>query len=98
MKELMGMPRAFTTCLILTDAIHEGYGGFILKHLNEEVCSEKLEDGSLLAGEYLDCFGKMLRNKSRSTRLEVFCRKGVLRNFAKFTGKHLRQSLFFAKV
>ena len=24
---------------------------------------------------------------------EVFCKKGVLRNFVKFTGKHLRQSL-----
>ena len=30
----------------------------------------------------------------RSTRLEVFCRKNVLRNFAKFTGKHLCQNLF----
>ena len=29
---------------------------------------------------------------------EVFCQKGVLRNFAKFTGKHLCQSLFFNKV
>ena len=29
---------------------------------------------------------------------EVFCRKGVLRNFAKFTIKHLSQSLFFNKV
>ena len=26
------------------------------------------------------------------------CKKGVLRNFAKFTGKHLHQSLFFKKV
>ena len=26
---------------------------------------------------------------------EVFCEKGVLRNFAKFTEKHLCQSLFF---
>ena len=26
------------------------------------------------------------------------CKKGVLRNFAKFTGKHLCQSLFFNKV
>ena len=34
----------------------------------------------------------------RSSRLEVFCRKDVLRNFAKFTGKHLRQSLSFNKV
>ena len=29
---------------------------------------------------------------------EVFCKKGVLRNFAKFTGKRLYQSLFFKKV
>ena len=34
----------------------------------------------------------------RSRRWEVFCKKGVLRNFAKFTGKHLCQSLFFNKV
>ena len=36
--------------------------------------------------------------KKRSSRQEVFCEKGVLRNFTKFTGKHLRQSLFFNKV
>ena len=30
--------------------------------------------------------------------LEVFHEKGVLRNFAKFAGKHLCQSLFFNKV
>ena len=29
----------------------------------------------------------------RSSRREVFCKKGALRNLAKFTGKHLRQSL-----
>ena len=34
----------------------------------------------------------------RSSRLEVFYRKGVLRNFAKFTRKSLCQSLFFSKV
>ena len=31
----------------------------------------------------------------RSSRPEVFCRKDVLRNFAKLTEKHLCQSLFF---
>ena len=36
--------------------------------------------------------------KYRSSRLEVFCRKDVLRNFEKFTGKQLCQSLFFNKV
>ena len=34
----------------------------------------------------------------RSSHQEVFCEKGVLRNFTKFTGKHLCQSLFFNKV
>ena len=34
----------------------------------------------------------------RSSLLEVFCKKGVLRNFAKFAGKHLCHSCFFNKV
>ena len=38
--------------------------------------------------------GHMIRSSCR----EVFCKKNVLRNFAKFTGKHLCQSLLFNKV
>ena len=34
----------------------------------------------------------------KSSRPEVFCEKGVFRNFAKFTGKHLCQSLFLIKL
>ena len=34
----------------------------------------------------------------RSSHPEMFCKKGVLRNFAKFTGKHVCQNLFFKKV
>ena len=30
----------------------------------------------------------------RSSRAETFCKKGALKNFAKFTGKHLCQSIF----
>ena len=33
--------------------------------------------------------------KFRSSRPDVFCKKGVLRNFEKFTGKHLSKILFF---
>ena len=33
----------------------------------------------------------------KKSRMEVFCKKGVLRNFVKITGKHLCQSLFFIK-
>ena len=36
----------------------------------------------------------MIRSSHRTSSV----RKGILRNFAKFTGKHLRQSLFFNKV
>ena len=34
----------------------------------------------------------------RSSHPEVFCKKGVLRNFSKLTEKHVCQSLFFNKV
>ena len=34
----------------------------------------------------------------RSSRLEVFYKKDVLKSFTKFTGKHQYQSLFFNKV
>ena len=36
--------------------------------------------------------------KCRSSRPEEFCKKVVLKSFAKFTGKHLCQILFFHKV
>ena len=34
----------------------------------------------------------------RSSRLKVFCKKGVLKNFAKFAWENVWQSLFFNKV
>ena len=37
------------------------------------------------------------RAKYRGSYPEMFCRKGAFRNFIKFTGKHLCQSLFFNK-
>ena len=36
------------------------------------------------------------QNTLGSSRQEVFCEKGVPRNFTKFTGKHLCHSLFVA--
>ena len=40
----------------------------------------------------------LVYNNLRSSRPEVICKKGVLRNFAEFIGKHLCQSLFFNKI
>ena len=37
-------------------------------------------------------------SKWRSSCPQVLCKKGVLKNFTKFTGKHLWQSLLFNKV
>ena len=34
----------------------------------------------------------------RSSRPDMFCKKGVLKKFAKFIGKHRSQTLFFNKV
>ena len=34
----------------------------------------------------------------RSSSPEVSCKKGVLKNFTKFTGKHLCQSLLLIKL
>ena len=42
------------------------------------------------------CFYK--KKIVRSSRLEVLCKKDVLRNFTKFTEKYLCQNLFFDKV
>ena len=38
------------------------------------------------------------KTSSRSSRPKVFYKKGVLRDFPKFTGKDLCQSFFFNKV
>ena len=40
----------------------------------------------------------MKKNQNQRSRPEVFCKKGALKNFTKFTGKHLCQSLLFNKV
>ena len=52
------------------------------------LCSQK--------GDQEPCKKKMVSFKSIYRRCSV--RKGVLRYFAKFTGKHLCQSLFFKKI
>ena len=52
--------------------------------------------GKLKVGKKLPNFGFV--TNIRSCRPEVFCKKGVLRNFAKSTGKHLCQKLFFNKI
>ena len=48
----------------------------------------------------IDCNYKLqlLASECQKHPPELFCEKGVLKSFAKFTEKHLCQSLFFNKV
>ena len=41
---------------------------------------------------------KLDLSNHRNSDIQVFGKKGVLKDFAKFTGKHLCQSLFFNEV
>ena len=47
---------------------------------------------------HLQCLSCFDQSKIQKQPPELFSKKGVLRNFAKFIGKHLWQSLFFNKV
>ena len=40
----------------------------------------------------------MKNTRCRSSFPEVFCKKDNLKNFAKFTGKHVLQNIFSNKV
>ena len=57
--------------------------------------NSKVKKGELLSGKNLFLnFQKVLENL-RSSLPKLFCKKSVLENFKKFTGKHLcRSSLF----
>ena len=48
--------------------------------------------------EWRNCNVVSMLTLYRSSRPGVFFKKVILRNFAKFTGKHLCQSFFFNKV
>ena len=55
---------------------------------------------SLFHTSYLIGYSRKILKTSthRSSHPEIFCKKGVLKNFAKFTGKHLCQCLVFNTV
>ena len=70
--------------------------GFLTKGFLTFSRGIKMEHWAKIGLSYLFCCTCI--SQSRSSQPEAFCKKGVLRNFAKFIGKHLCQSLFFNKV
>ena len=53
---------------------------------------------SICRNAYICCVRVLSQYYQQKQTPEVFCKKDIPRNFAKFTGKYLRQSLFFNKV
>ena len=51
-----------------------------------------------LPNSFQKCRSSCLQMFFRSSHPEMFCKKAVLRDFPKFTRKHLCQSLFITKV
>ena len=79
------------------------HGGFRFQNFTKNLSGWIFVDPSswkfFLGSFHLRCnFNYFAWSYSRSSCPEVFCKKGVLRNFIKFTGKHLLQSLFFKKL
>ena len=56
---------------------------FIRKFLSLLVCKNCISFPKFVSEDTID-----------RSLLEVFCKKGILKNLTKFTGKHLCQSLF----
>ena len=83
---------------------HSNVGSTTFKHISTDdipfVYAAAYTNGVWLIQGYIDIVVLLRRVFVffKSSLQEMFCKKGVVKNFAKFTGKHLWQSLFFNKV
>ena len=65
---------------------------------HSDIPTKIIKSNSDIFSDFLYVSIKSLIKLSRSSHRRCSVRKGVLRNFAKFTGKHLCQRFFFNKV
>ena len=78
----------------MNDEVEIGYVFLHIVHCHNGIrCEVKVEEENLDSGIVAETEQKRSL-ECRSSRPEVFCKKGVLRNFTKFTGKHLWHDLF----
>ena len=84
----------------INQANFKNWISFLQSNLMEEISPnpEALSAKYLKTLKWSGIYKSLVFNAIRSSCAEVFCKNGALRNFAKLTGKHLCQSLFFNKV
>ena len=73
---------------------YENFRTFLRKHPWWSLLLVKLQ----VKGFILEQWHEFVQLINRSSRPKVFCKKVVLKSFAKFTGKHLCQRLFLKKL
>ena len=73
-------------------------GGEVLIFVSEDIPSKELKSLTIAAKDNENIFVKISGLATEAATAGVLYKKGVLKDFAKFTGKHLWQSLFFNKV
>ena len=74
---------------------------FLGKTIYSKKLNLKFVHFKILGRGWLPCIyplSNFLKRINRSNHPEVVCKKGVLKNFAKFTGKYLFWSLFLLKL
>ena len=80
---------------LLNGLVFMGWGSFaVLKFIFKLL----FKNQEKLGNSRKEIGAEILRKSRISRTVEMFCKKNFVRNFAKFTGKHLCLSLFFNNV
>ena len=69
-----------------------------MKKEYSKICVCRVKSGLVFVLRIFLLFSHQWTCRNRSSHRRCSVKKGVFRNFAKFTGKHLCQSFFFDKV
>ena len=91
---------AATSILLFLSEIHHLYTTLFDKYIDDELLIKNLRIIYKICFPKNKCsknFWKIVRKIVRSSHRRCSVKRGVLRNFAKLTGKHLCQSLFIKK-
>ena len=94
-KNLQGREKTILTAILIFHSEFFEHNITYCKSINENTVTSIL---SITSSTHISYVIFLLFLKYTSSCTEVFFKKGVLRNFQKFTGKHQCQNFYFNKV